>query len=229
MGHPWQIIVGPRGAAAGKVELKRRATGERSELSPEEALTASVATAKARAQRLGPRFRGMTCTMFGPFERAVAGRYLRARKGERFVSIIAVFSLVGIALGVATLIVVTSVMSGFQTELESRVLGVNGHITIEAFAGDAIDNYQPLLDGIRAIPGIVGALPVLDGQALLTTDRGGARGGLVRGVTLDDLRSLHPVSDHILAGKLDEFAGDDAIVVGVRSGASSIAWASATR
>ena len=61
--------------------------------------------------------------MFGPFERAVAGRYLRARKGERFVSIIAIFSLVGIALGVATLIVVTSVMSGFQTELVSRILG----------------------------------------------------------------------------------------------------------
>src|SRR5271166_2013296 len=152
--------------------------------------------------------------MFGPFERAVAGRYLRARKGERFVSIIAMFSLIGIALGVATLIVVTSVMSGFQTELESRVLGVNGHITIEAFAGDRIDNYQPVLDGIRAIPGIVGALPVLDGQALLTTDRGGARGGLVRGVTLDDLRALHPVSDHIVAGRLDDFTGDDAILVG---------------
>ena len=61
--------------------------------------------------------------MFGPFERAVAGRYLRARKGERFVSIIAIFSLIGIALGVATLIIVTSVMSGFQTELVSRILG----------------------------------------------------------------------------------------------------------
>ena len=48
-------------------------------------------------------------------------------------------------------------MSGFQTDLESRILGVNGHITIEAFAGDEIDNYQPLLDGIRAIPGIVSA------------------------------------------------------------------------
>ena len=68
--------------------------------------------------------------MFGPFERTVAGRYLRARKGERFVSIIAIFSLVGIALGVATLIVVTSVMSGFQTELVTRILGVNGDITI---------------------------------------------------------------------------------------------------
>ena len=71
--------------------------------------------------------------MFGPFERAVAGRYLRARKGERFVSVIAIFSLVGIALGVATLIVVTSVMSGFKTELLSRILGFNGHITIEVY------------------------------------------------------------------------------------------------
>ena len=153
--------------------------------------------------------------MFGPFERAVAGRYLRARKGERFVSIIAIFSLVGIALGVATLIVVTSVMSGFQTELENRILGINGHVTIEAFAGGQIDSYQPLVTQISAIPGIVSALPVLDGQALLTTDRGGAKGGLVRGMTLDDLRALHPVSDHIVTGKLDDFIGDDAIIVGV--------------
>ena len=153
--------------------------------------------------------------MFGPFERAVAGRYLRARKGERFVSIIAIFSLIGIALGVATLIVVTSVMSGFQTELETRILGVNGHITIEAFAGGQIDNYQPLLTGVRGISGIVSALPVLDGQALLTTDRGGAKGGLVRGMTLDDLRALHPVSDHIVAGKLADFTGDDAIIIGI--------------
>ncbi len=152
--------------------------------------------------------------MFGPFERAVAGRYLRARRGERFVSIIAVFSLVGIALGVATLIVVTSVMSGFQTELESRVLGVNGHITIEAYAGDAIANYQPLVKEIRAIQGVVSALPVLDGEALLTTDRGGARGGLVRGISLEDLRALRPISEHIVAGSMNNFTGDDAVIVG---------------
>jgi lipoprotein-releasing system permease protein len=153
--------------------------------------------------------------MFGPFERMVAGRYLRARKGERFVSIIATFSLVGIALGVATLIVVTSVMSGFQVELVSRILGVNGHITIEAYAGQRIDNYQPLLAQIRGIKDVVSATPVLDGQALLSTDNGGARGGLVRGITLDDLRALHPISDHIVAGSLTDFTGDDALVVGV--------------
>ena len=82
-------------------------------------------------------------------------------------------------------------MSGFQVELERRILGVNGHIEIEAYAGQAIDGYAPLLEKIRAVPGIVSALGVLDGQALLTTANGGARGGLVRGMTLDDLRALH--------------------------------------
>ena len=153
--------------------------------------------------------------MFGPFERMVAGRYLRARKGERFVSIIAIFSLVGIALGVATLIVVTSVMSGFQAELVSRILGVNGHITVEAYAGQKLDNYQTLVSEVRALPDIASATPVLDGQALLSTEGGGARGGLVRGISLEDLRALHPISDNIVAGSLANFTGDDAIVVGV--------------
>ena len=153
--------------------------------------------------------------MFGPFERMVAGRYLRARKGERFVSIIAIFSLVGIALGVATLIVVTSVMSGFQVELVSRILGVNGHISIEAYAGQKLDEYQPLVNQIRDIKQVASATPVLDGQALLSTQGGGARGGLVRGISLDDLRALHPISDHIIAGSLTDFTGDDAIVIGV--------------
>ncbi len=153
--------------------------------------------------------------MFGPFERMVAGRYLRARKGERFVSIIAIFSLVGIALGVATLIVVTSVMSGFQTELVTRILGANGHVTVEAYAGQKIDNYQPLVASIAKLPNVTSATPVLDGQALLTTNSGGSRGGLVRGMTQADLRALHPVSDNIVDGSLNAFTGDDAMAVGV--------------
>jgi lipoprotein-releasing system permease protein len=106
-------------------------------------------------------------------------------------------------------------MSGFQIELERRILGVNGHIEIEAYADQAIDGYAKLLAKIRAVPGIVSALGVLDGQALLTTSNGGARGGLVRGMTLDDLRALAPVSHNIVAGSLDQFTGDDAIAVGV--------------
>jgi lipoprotein-releasing system permease protein len=152
--------------------------------------------------------------MFGSFERMVAGRYLRARKGERFVSIIAIFSLVGIALGVATLIVVTSVMSGFQAELVSRFLGVNGHISIQAYAGQGIESYQDLTRKIRSVPGVTSAVPVLDGQVLLSTSNGGARGGLVRGITQTDLRDLHPISDHVVAGNLNDFTGDDALVIG---------------
>src|ERR1700722_1338968 len=120
--------------------------------------------------------------MFGPLGRPGAGRPLRARKGERFVSIIAIFSLVGIALGVATLIVVTSVMSGFQVALVSRILGVNGHITVEAYAGQKLDNYQPLVSAIRGMKDVASATPVLDGQALLSTEGGGARGGMMRGL-----------------------------------------------
>jgi len=158
--------------------------------------------------------------MFGAFERAVAGRYLRARKGERFVSIIAIFSLVGIALGVATLIVVTSVMSGFQTEIVNRFLGVNGHITVAAFAGQKIDGYDDLVKRIRALPGVSMATPVLDGQVLLTTSTNASRGALVRGITREDLQGLRRISDHILAGSLDDFKGDNALAVGVGFAAS---------
>lgn len=150
--------------------------------------------------------------MFGPFERTVAGRYLRARKGERFVSIIAVFSLVGIALGVATLIVVASVMTGFQTEVVGRVLAANGHIVLQAYAGEKIGGYRKLAADIAALPGVTAATPVLDGQVLVTGERGGGTGALVRGIAEADLRALSQV--RIIAGTLDEFRGDDAIIVG---------------
>ena len=158
--------------------------------------------------------------MFSPFERMVAARYLRARKGERFVSIIAVFSLVGIALGVATLIVVSSVMSGFQVELVKRALGVSGHVSIEAYAGERITGYEALTQRLRAIKGVTSVLPVLDGQALLSVEHAGARGGLVRGVRRQDLRALPAIGDHIIAGSLDAFEGDDAIVIGAGLAAS---------
>jgi lipoprotein-releasing system permease protein len=152
--------------------------------------------------------------MFGAFERAVAGRYLRARRGERFVSVIASFSLVGIALGVATLIIVMSVMNGFRTELLSRILGLNGHLGVYG-TGESLTDYARLADRIRAVPGVVSAVPVLEGQGLLTTDRGGAVGGMVRGIGQDDLRRMPYVGNNIVAGTLDNFRGDDAIAVGV--------------
>ncbi len=152
--------------------------------------------------------------MFGPFERAVAARYLRARRGERFVSVIAAFSLIGIALGVATLIIVMSVMNGFRQELLARILGLNGHLGIYA-VGEPLRDYDAVAGRVRGLPGVVAAMPMVEGQALLTTDRGGAYGGIVRGMRQQDLQSLHVVSDHIIAGRLADFTGDDAVAIGV--------------
>jgi lipoprotein-releasing system permease protein len=152
--------------------------------------------------------------MFGPFERAVAGRYLRARRGERFVSVIAGFSLIGIALGVATLIIVMSVMNGFRQELLGRILGLNGHLGIYA-AGPPLTNFDDIVSRVRGLPGVTGAMPVAEGQALLTTDRGGALGGLVRGMRQSDLKSLRVVSNNIRAGTLDDFHGEDAVAIGI--------------
>ncbi len=151
--------------------------------------------------------------MFGPFERAVAFRYLRARKGERFVSVIAIFSLIGISLGVATLIIVMSVMSGFRADLLSRILGFNGHLGVYG-AGNSLVDYGPLAGKIRSVPGVVAAIPVIDGTVLLSTSTGNSTGAEVRGIAQSDLRDLHAVSDHIVAGSIDQFTGKDAIAVG---------------
>jgi lipoprotein-releasing system permease protein len=151
--------------------------------------------------------------MFGPFERLVAARYLRARRGERFVSVIAIFSLVGIALGVATLIIVMSVMGGFRVDLLSRILGFNGDLGVYA-AGAPMTDYQRITATLRGLPGVVSATPVVDGEALLSATGGGASGGYVRGIAPGDLGHDKLVAGNIRLGSLKDFAGDDAIVVG---------------
>lgn len=151
--------------------------------------------------------------MFNAFERTVAGRYLRARRGERFVSVIAIFSLVGIALGVATLIIVMSVMNGFRIELMGRILGLNGHLGVYG-NGAPLVQYEEMLPRIRAVPGVVSAVPIAEGQVGLTSGRAALTFGLVRGIRQSDLKAMPVVSDHILAGSLDAFTGPDAIAVG---------------
>jgi lipoprotein-releasing system permease protein len=152
--------------------------------------------------------------VFNAFERAVAGRYLRARRGERFVSVIAIFSLVGIALGVATLIIVMSVMGGFKVDLLNRILGFNGHLGVYG-QGVPLQDFDALAGRIRGIPGVTSAIPVVDGQVLLSGPRGQNAGGLVRGMRQEDLKATPSVAQHIVAGSLDDFGGDDAIAVGV--------------
>ncbi|NPD67910.1 lipoprotein-releasing ABC transporter permease subunit [Lichenicola cladoniae] len=150
--------------------------------------------------------------MFGPFERAVAGRYLRARRGERFVSVIAIFSLIGIALGVATLIIVMSVMNGFKTELLDRIVGLNGDLSIYG-SGAPISDYDAIAQRVRQLPNVVSVSPIVEGQVLLSAGSYSA-GGLVHGMSQANLRALHEISDNIRAGSLDAFQGDDAIAIG---------------
>ena len=152
--------------------------------------------------------------MFNAFERAVAFRYLRARKGERFVSIIGMFSLIGIALGVATLIIVMAVMNGFREELLSRILGLNGHIGVYA-AGGPMTDFDPVAARVRATPGVISATPIVEGQVLITSERGGASGGLARGVRPADLRARAIIADNVRIGSLEDFDGDDAVAIGI--------------
>ena len=150
--------------------------------------------------------------IFNTFERMVAFRYLRARRQEGFVSVIAIFSLLGIALGVATLIIVMSVMNGFRADLLGRILGLNGDLGVYGMAGGLAD-YQEALAKVRQVPGVVAVFPVVEGQVMATTDAGAA-GALVRGVRPDDLRALKLVSDHIVQGSLADFGGDGIAVGG---------------
>jgi lipoprotein-releasing system permease protein len=151
--------------------------------------------------------------IFSPFERMVAMRYLRARRQEGFISVIGWFSLIGIALGVATLIVVMSVMNGFRQELFSRVIGLNGHMNVYAMQG-AINDYQPLLDALGKVPDVVGAAPTVEAQALITRD-GSASGAFVRGLPPETIRSRPSIAQHIKSGTLDDFT-DNNIAIGVR-------------
>ncbi|HYD32682.1 MAG TPA: lipoprotein-releasing ABC transporter permease subunit [Azospirillaceae bacterium] len=152
--------------------------------------------------------------IFSPFERMVAMRYLRPRRQEGFISVIAVLSFLGIAVGVATLITVMSVMNGFRAELLSRVLGLNGHMGIYSVQGGPLTDYDSLVARIRTVPGVLQASPLVEGQALVTT-KGVASGAVVRGVRPEDFRRRPVVSDNVVSGSLDLFEGDK-IAIGLR-------------
>jgi lipoprotein-releasing system permease protein len=148
--------------------------------------------------------------IFGTFERMVAFRYLRARRQEGFVSVIAIFSLLGIMLGVATLIIVMAVMNGFRIELVDRILGLNGHLGVYGPANSLTD-YDAVAQKVRAVPGVVSVTPLIEAQALVTSDAGAA-GAVVRGIHPDDIRARKLIADHVVAGSLADFGGDDVAV-----------------
>jgi lipoprotein-releasing system permease protein len=144
----------------------------------------------------------------------LAGRYLRPTRKEGFISIISILSLVGIALGVAALIIVMAVMNGFRHELLSKVLGLKGHMTVESYGG-AVPDFDAMAARIRAVPGVTHVTPLVEGQVLAVSNAS-SPGVVVRGMRRADLKSLKTVSDTLSDGALANFEGDDAVIVGQR-------------
>lgn len=152
--------------------------------------------------------------MFSTFERLVAFRYLRSRRAEGFISVIAGFSLAGIALGVATLIVVLAVMKGFREELLDRILGVKGHITVYG-VGQPIADYDALALELGQVPGVRLVLPMIEGQVMVSAG-GRAQGAQVQGMRADDVAKKPLLYQSIEAGEFDSFARGEGVIIGRR-------------
>ena len=161
--------------------------------------------------------------MFSSFEWLMATRYLGARRQEGFISVIAWFSLLGIALGVATLIIVMSVMNGFREELMSRILGINGHLSIFSQTEQMTD-FDDIVGKIRTVEGISEIAPMIEGQVMVTSDQK-AKGAVVRGFRKEDLMRRSIISQNIKTGSFGNFEPDSIIIgnrlarnLGVRTG-----------
>jgi len=152
--------------------------------------------------------------VFSTFERFVAFRYLRARREEGFISVTAWFSFLGIALGVAALIIVMSVMNGFRHDLLAKIIGMNGHLTIYSREGPLPD-YDNLTEEVKKIPGITRANPIVEGQAMGTA-HGNATGIMVHGMRPADLQAHKNVSENLIAGGMSLFDQPNAAIIGKR-------------
>ena len=152
--------------------------------------------------------------MFGTFERMIAIRYLRSKRKEGFVSIIAGFSFIGIGLGVATLIIVMSVMNGYRQDIMDRILGVDGHIDIVSY-GDNISNYKVKEVIISNVPGVTSVMPQVSGQVMVNVNNF-TSGSIVRGVEPIRLSERSIVSENIIMGSIENFKKNKGIIIGKR-------------
>jgi lipoprotein-releasing system permease protein len=151
---------------------------------------------------------------FSPFEWMLSLRYLRARRKEGFISVIAGFSFLGIVLGVATLIIVMAVMNGFRKELLDKILGLNGHLLIQPLEKPLTD-WEEVAARINQVPGIRLAAPIVEGQALASSPFN-AGGVLIRGIRLADLEKLPSVAKNIKQGTLAGFDDGQGVAIGRR-------------
>jgi len=141
-----------------------------------------------------------------PFELRIGRRYLRST-GNRFLSFISLMSMLGVAIGVAVLIVVLSVMNGFESELRSRILSVTSHATLTAF-GAGVPGWQALRDQALQSPGVTGVAPFVEGEALLIADRpnGGSAPASVRGIDPGLEGTVSAIASRLRSGSLDSLA-----------------------
>jgi len=151
---------------------------------------------------------------FAPFEWMLSLRYLRARRREGFISVIAGFSFVGIMLGVATLIIVMAVMNGFRKELLDKILGLNGHLLIQPLESPLTD-WEVVTERISRVDGVVLIAPMVEGQALAASPFNGS-GVLVRGMRAADLSVLPSIAGRIKQGSLAGFDSGQGIMIGRR-------------
>lgn len=151
---------------------------------------------------------------FSPFEWMIAGRYLRSRRKETFISVIAGFSFAGIMLGVATLIIVMAVMNGFRSELLGKILGINGHMLIQPI-DQPLNDYDAVAGRLEGVPDVISAIPFVEGQALVSGPAGNL-GALVRGLYERDLRRVPLVANNLRAGSLDGFDAGEGVAIGSR-------------
>lgn len=152
--------------------------------------------------------------MLTAFERLVAFRYLRARREEGLISLIAVFSLVGIALGVATLIVVLAVMNGVRGEMVNSIIGLEGHVSVYSRSG-GISDYDALSKDIASIANVKSAVPKVEGQIMASANNV-ATGAMVSGYRAEDLSTKTLLTKKIIAGSADALAQGDGVVIGQR-------------
>lgn len=152
---------------------------------------------------------------FSVFERMVAWRYLRSRRKETVISVIASISFLGIMLGVATLIVVMAVMNGFRAELLTRILGVNGHLIVQPL-DMPLEDYAQVASRINGVPGVQYAIPLIDGQVLAQGNIGGGSGALVRGIRGEDLVNISIVANNIKQGSIAGFDTSEGVAIGSR-------------
>lgn len=149
------------------------------------------------------------------FERMVAWRYLRSRRKETVISVIASISFLGIMLGVATLIVVMAVMNGFRAELLTRILGVNGHLIVQPL-DMPLEDYAQIAGRINGVPGVQYAIPLIDGQVLAQGNVGGGSGALVRGIRGEDLGKISIIANNIQQGSIAGFDTGEGVAIGSR-------------